>query len=142
MSQAGLFAGVKVTGVQEHPSLVNLGALLCYLPLLASARAPTAHPSAQGTCSLLLSGTVFLLGLVFFLDQSWAGFVWEGGICFLCKHEVCTISVWIAGMSSFIVPGSISCFHIRFSVCFVSCRTKLLTKSRSPSAHHGVFWGV
>lgn len=96
----------------------------------------------QGTCSLLLSGTAFLFGLVFFLHQPWADFVWEGGIFFLCKHrDVCTISVRIAGMSCFFIPGSISGFCIIFSVCFVSCRTKLLAKFRSPSSHYDFFWG-
>lgn len=119
MSQAGRFAGVRVTDVQRASFPREPGTLLCSLSLPASTPAPVTHPSAQGTCSLLLSGTAFL-----FLHQSWAGFVWEGGISFLCQHrEACTISVWTAGMSCFFIPGSISGFHVIFSVCFVSCRT-------------------
>lgn len=147
LSKVGSFAGVRFTDVQEHPSLVSPGLCSVISHSLHPLLLPWPIPSRKGPALCFCLVQPFSLGSCSFcwsfFPMSWAGFVWGGGISFLCKHrEVCTVSVWIAGMSCFFIPVSISSSRIVFSVCFVSCRTKLLTESRSPSSSYGFFWGV
>lgn len=110
--------------------------MLCYLSLPVCAPAGC---SACGTCFLLIWYSRSHRAHAF-LHQSWAGFVRGGGISFLCKQrEICTSLVGIAGYC----PGCFAALFqaLSYSVCIMSGRTELLTRSRSHASHHSFFWG-
>lgn len=91
--------------------------MLCYLSLPVCAPAAC---SACGTCFLLIWYSRSHWAHAF-LHQSWAGFVWGGGISFLCKQrEICTSLVGIA----VIVLGVLLLYSKLCHILFASCQAE------------------
>lgn len=142
MSQLVFFAGVMAADAREHPSLMSPGLRFVISPFPCLLLQPVPLRVGPAFC---LSGTVVLIGLMLFYISP--GLVLYGEVAYpsFANREICTSFGGDSRLLSWafccFIPSSVSGAPAMFSVCFVSGRTELLTRSRSHASHHSFFWG-